>query len=450
MVMNATRPPVPGPGWSGSAHGLPRRPGLVRRALRLGLRDRSRLRHAVIRRLSRRFGPRLGALTDLEVRNVPIPGEVAVYYGDDGERSYQLVQWLPVLEQLHAVHPVTLVLRRPSALRALRGRTALPMVCARRFDDLMSLYTDEDYKVVLYVNNGVTNFQSLAAATLLHVHINHGESDKSCMVSNQVKAYDRVFVAGGEAIRRHRDILLDFDERRLVPVGRPQLDLAPAPQLAPSRVRTILYAPTWEGATQSNNYTSVDVYGPEIVRALLAVPDARVVYKPHPRVPTSQEAEIVEGHGRILRLVEEARAADPGAGHRTILEGDVLAMVDACDLMVTDVSSVGLDFLYLRTEKPIFITDRWNERDQLLRTVPVARCADVIDRSTLSDLTRVVGERLDHDLRWPERQQMRSVYFGDLTPGESTKRFISAVEEAITLRDRQLTDRESTRNPGPS
>ena len=50
----------------------------------------------------------------------------------------------------------------------------------------------------------------------------------------------------------------------------------------------MLYAPTWEGDADYNDYTSVDTIGREIVRAILAVPDVRIVYKPHPKVVTSR------------------------------------------------------------------------------------------------------------------------------------------------------------------
>ena len=60
----------------------------------------------------------------------------------------------------------------------------------------MTLYDIGDFKVGIYVNNSNRNFQSLNNPRMLHVHVNHGESDKLSSFSNQVKAYDRVFVAG--------------------------------------------------------------------------------------------------------------------------------------------------------------------------------------------------------------------------------------------------------------
>ena len=54
-----------------------------------------------------------------------------------------------------------------------------------------------------------------------------------------------------------------------------------------------------------------------------------------------------------------------------------------CDAIVTDVSSVGLDWLYLQTDKPIVLTDRHHDPDRLRTDVPVSRCADVVDSTDL-------------------------------------------------------------------
>ncbi|WP_158075580.1 CDP-glycerol glycerophosphotransferase family protein [Actinokineospora bangkokensis] len=364
-----------------------------------------------------------------------MPGEVAVYFADDPRKLYQLKQWLPVFELLDAHHPTVVITRNERTAAELAGLTALRVVLAPSFPDLVELYETSDFKVAVYVNNSVHNFHSLMQRRVLHVHVNHGESDKVCMVSNQVKAYDRVFVAGPNAVARHRAALIGFDEAKLVPVGRPQLDLRPQPLLAPSGRRTILYAPTWEGENASNNYTSVDVLGPRVVAAALAVPGTRVVYKPHPRVPVSPLPSVAEAHREVVRLVEAAARLDPDAGHQVHATGDILAVFPGCDLIVTDVSSVGLDFLYLRVDQPMFIADRYDDRDRLLREAPVAAAADVVDSSTIADLTATLTARLADDTRRGDRHAARRGYFGDLGPGESTTRFLAAITETAALRD---------------
>jgi hypothetical protein len=359
----------------------------------------------------------------------PVPGTVAVYFADDPRKLYQLRQWLPVLERLDREHPVTIVMRNRKTYDALE--TPLRNVLAPAFPDLVQLYECSDFKVAVYVNNSVHNFHSLMQRHMLHVHVNHGESDKVCMVSNQVKAYDRVFIAGEAARRRHRVALMEFDESKLVPVGRPQLDLCPAPVLPPSTQRTILYAPTWEGENASNNYTSVDVFGPAIVEKILAVPDARIVYKPHPRVAVSPIPSVAAAHREIVRMLSR--------GHLVLEEGDILAVFPSCDLMITDVSSVGLDFLYLRPDQPMFIADRYDDRERLHTDAPISRCADVIDSATIGLLTGTVAGRLDHDEYRSARASVRSLYFGDLAPGESTTRFLAAIDDAVRIRDAHLS-----------
>ncbi len=363
---------------------------------------------------------------------------VIAYFADDTTRVYQLVQWLAVLEILHAENPVGIVARDPQSAAVLTARTSLPVFTAPSFPELTTLYDELDAKVVLYCNNSMLNFQSLLNGRLLHVHINHGESDKQSMASNNAKAYDRVFVAGEAAVQRHAAGLLEFDLGRLVRTGRPQLDLRPAALLAPSPRRTVLYAPTWEGDAEYNDYTSVDTAGVEIVRAVLAVPDARVVYKPHPKVVTSRTPAVRDAHHEILALVDEAARREPEAGHQAILVGDILAVIPDCDAMVTDVSSVGLDWLYLRTDRPIFITDRHRDARRLREEVPVSRCADVVDELSLERLTELLTSRLEHDEHRLARVAMRRHYFDDLQVGESTLRFLDAVSELVSLRDRLL------------
>jgi CDP-glycerol glycerophosphotransferase (TagB/SpsB family) len=258
------------------------------------------------------------------------------------------------------------------------------------------------------------------------------------MASNNAKAYDRVFVAGDAAVERYLTGLLDFDARRLVRIGRPQLDLPRTPLLAPSPRRTVMYAPTWEGDAEYNDYTSVDALGPAIVRSVLEVPDVRLVYKPHPKVTTSLTPAVAGAHHEILRIVDEAARLDPAAGHTQVLAGDILAVMPGCDALVTDVSSVGLDWLYLHTDKPIFLTDRHCDTEALLREVPISRCADVVDETSAGALTSLLADRLDHDEHHLARVAMRHHYFDDLHVGDSTARFLDAVTELVALRDQLI------------
>jgi CDP-glycerol glycerophosphotransferase (TagB/SpsB family) len=409
----------------------------ARRARGLPRKAKTRVGQLLRRRLTRPpvFPP------EYEVGNVSLPAEVVVYFADDVRRSYQLTQWLPILEQLDRHHSVLLVMRNPTMFRSTFRMTALRAVCVRRFLQLMALYDTNDYKVGIYVNNGLQNFQSLASTRMMHIHVNHGESDKISMVSHQLRAYDRVFVAGQAAVDRHRVALMEFEEERLIRVGRPQLDLDFTPALPPSQRRTVVYAPTWAGENEANNYSSVDRYGAQIVTAALSLPDVRLVYRPHPRIATSKDAAVLAAHAEICELINGDLLRAPDAGHLVSLEGEMQPLFMAADAMVTDIGSAALDFLYLRTDKPIFLTDRESDRENLRNESAMATACDIVDTATIDNLAEMLDKRLAHDELQTERQRMRRYYFGDLAVGESIQRFIDAVDEAVQTRDRLLQGR---------
>ena len=78
---------------------------------------------------------------------------------------------------------------------------------------------------MLYVNQNTRNFQMFRYGRRWHVFINHGESDKMYMTTNQYKAYDYAFIAGDAARERLSRVLWDYDlDQRAIPIGRPQAD----------------------------------------------------------------------------------------------------------------------------------------------------------------------------------------------------------------------------------
>jgi len=369
---------------------------------------------------------------------IPVDAEVVAYFADGPDRIYQLDQWLPVLETLTSTHRVVVVLRDIRTLFQVQDRTTLPIVCVTTFLDLMNLYDMSEFKVGIYVNNGQRNFQSLNNPRMLHVHVNHGESDKLSSFSNQVKAYDRVFVAGQVAVDRYREALIAFDDSKVVTVGRPQLDLDFSPDLSKSSRRTVMYGPTWEGESESNNWTSLDRFGVPIVEAILALPDIRLVYKPHPRVASSRHRGVARAHTKILGLVKEANARDPEAGHKTRMDGNILAMFGRVDALVGDISSVTLDYLYLRPDCPLFLTDRRDDRALLEDDSPLTTGADIVDSSTIGSFGQTLDSRLTDDTRRADRQKTRERYFGDIQPGDSSKRFADAIDRLVAERDELL------------
>ena len=413
------------------------------------LTRRQRLtRTRVYRALLRRMAPDLltsapDPTSSNRFANLPLTAQVIAYFAEDHTRTYQLEQWLPVLDQLHEKHPVLIVTRTLAAFRVLADSTTLPIVYAKRLRDFNDIVATADPRVFLYVNNGVSNFQALGWPRSLHLHLNHGESDKISMATNQAKAYDQVFVAGPAAEQRYADNLLELDRSKLVPVGRPQLDLAFDPVVPTSQRTTVLYAPTWEGETPAMNYNSLTRFGEPVVAGLVADPGLRVLYKPHPRLLTGTP-KAQEAHAAVVRRLEEANAAlAPDDRHVVVLDAPILALFPATDVLISDVSSVALDWLYLRNEAPVWVADPRNDREALRHASPMTSCSYVLDRSCVPDIAARVRASVTDDRLGAARREQRRFYFGDLQPGESTARFLDAVTAAVERCSRLLAERRS-------
>jgi CDP-glycerol glycerophosphotransferase (TagB/SpsB family) len=357
---------------------------------------------------------------------------IAVYFADPPEKLYQLTQWLPIFEDNRSMRTIVVV-RHIETYRQLLKSTKLQVLLVPRYEVLMALYDRADFHAVIYVNNGWTNFQSLAFQQAVHIHVNHGESDKICMVSNQAKAYDRVFIAGEAAAQRHAAALAWFDQQTLVRVGRPQLDRVKAERASRP---TITYAPTWEGEDDVNNYTSVDLYGPRIVAAAIAQ-GARVVYKPHPRILLSDDPGVKHGHQQILSLL--------GGEHDYLPDADILPILAQTDVLIADVSSVTLDHLYLRPDAALMLCDRRSDREALLADAPIAASAHILDANSLDTVEAAIANLVADQTQQQGRTELRNLYFDGLQPGQSTDRFWTELQRAIHEHDSALQGLSRTR-----
>jgi len=364
----------------------------------------------------------------LETVQLPAPGtvEVAVYFADGPVNMYQIRQWYAPLAELAREHGVAVISRSPGTMLQLLDESPVPVVYARQVVDLERFVDEQAPKIVLYVNQNARNFQMMRYGRMWHVFVNHGESDKMYMTTNQFKAYDYALIAGDAARERLADALWDYDlDARTIAVGRPQADHFRGEPPYPRDGRTVvLYAPTWEGDRGAAAYGSIASHGTTIADRVLASPRHRLVYRPHPRSGVLDPAYRA-AHERIVAAIAAANTADPTA-HHVHDDGPTLGwqLADA-DVAITDISAM--------------IYDRLAVGRPLLVTRPASPEADVDERGYLGDanwlhaedagdvVARVdaaigdAGQRaqLEHWVRW---------YFGDTTPGVATARFHAAIE----------------------
>src|SRR6185312_4101563 len=259
-------------GWFNRRVGLSKDIRTANRVLRKLMRSRS-ARSELARRAPELPRPAAGSI------------QIAVYFADATVNMYQIRQWYAPLAELAAEHPVAIISRSPSAALKLLEESPVPVVYRRSIADLEGFIAEQDLKIVFYVNQNSKNFQMMRYGRIWHVFINHGESDKMYMTTNQFKAYDYSLITGEAARERLSRKLWNFDvDRRTIMIGRPQADhFAGALPYTPDARTVVLYAPTWEGDRDAAAYGSVVSHGEALAAAVLASPDHRLIYRPHPR-----------------------------------------------------------------------------------------------------------------------------------------------------------------------
>jgi hypothetical protein len=365
-------------------------------------------------------------------RNGPVPDDgIAVFFGAGPENGYQLDQWRRPLESLSRRRGVFLIADRADTGRYLLENFDLPIAFARGSGALEVLVDRHRVRAVLYVNQVEPNFRMMRFAEPLHIQLGHGESDKGGSVSNQHKAYDLTFVGGEAGLVRLADALYDFDaDQRIRLVGRPQLDYdyPGAPDWPDDGSIRVLYAPTWEGDRPSIRYSSVLTHGHAIIEALRADPRIRIIYRPHPRT-----GWVSAEHGAADLALRALLEAD---GDRHLIDvgpyGWQWGFADAC---VTDVSAVAYD--WLATRKPMVITRPAEEV-----YLPSSRLLDALPLLPVEQANDVTRRLLDGDSP-ALLDTLAEHYFGDTSPGASTRRFEDVLEEAITQRAAEIVARAS-------
>ena len=356
--------------------------------------------------------------------------QVAVYFADGDVNMYQMRQWYRPLLELSKRWPVVVLSRAATGADRLLDEDGPPVAFVPTVRDLERFVSTQDIRVVLYVNQNTRNFQMFRYGRRWHVFINHGESDKMYMTTNQYKAYDYALVAGQAARDRLARTLWDYDiDRRTIEIGRPQADhySGALPYTVDDRT-VVLYAPTWEGDRPSAHYGSIASHGEALAAAVLASAKHRLIYRPHPRSGVV-DPEYGAAHRRILAAISAANSVDPGAQH-VYDDGPELGwQLAAADVAVVDISAMVYD--RLAVGKPLMITRPVDERAEVDTSGYLSDC-EWLDADDAADILAHV-ERVRADEAATARLRMWvQHYFGDTTPGVATAKFHAAIERLMT------------------
>lgn len=401
-------------------------------------RDAKSLTEIIQTRLARRRVAKRLALQPSELPRDQF--DVVVHFADKAPAMYQLRSWLEPLLVLNEQVSVVVVVRQGEvALQLMEDPTfPLPVFLAVQHDEIDDFIDKYHPKVALYVNHNQRNFVMLWHPNLIHVYLGHGESDKiGISASNQMKAYDYVYVAGDAAIDRakRRLVLYDADDR-MIKVGRPQTDVVIDYRPTPTnKLRTVLYAPSWEGDRISNSYGSVRTHGRAMIRSLINSGQYRVIFRPHP-LSGQRATNYGESVSEISRMLTAANQTDPGANHLTDTTPALDWQLQAADACIADISAVAFD--WLATGKPMVVAKPKNPQANVSPDSVVAR----LHQLPAAEAAAVV-QWLEQAASGEDADRLRIVRDYTFEQGESMKRFVSETLRLIEQRDELLATRDA-------
>lgn len=358
---------------------------------------------------------------------------VGVYFADSDVNIYQMRQWYAPLVELSKTQPVVVLARNAAGALQLMRESGLDVAFVPKVTSIESFIETQQLDVILYVNQNTRNFQMMRYGERWHVFINHGESDKMYMTSNQYKAYDHAFIAGDAARARLSKALWQYDvDARTMAIGRPQTDhLSGEPAYTPDERTVVFYAPTWEGDRPAASYGSVLTHGERLVRGLLETGRHRVIYRPHPRSGVVSQ-EFGAANARIIAMLAAANQADSSAQH-VYDESPALGwQLLAPDIAICDISAMVYD--RLATGRPLVVTRPLSEEAEVDEGGYLSVCEwlTAADTPNIAEvLDRVIGDAAARE----RLGEWSTHYFGDTSPGAPTRRFHAAIDTLLSRAD---------------
>ena len=354
--------------------------------------------------------------------------EVIVFFCGGINSYYQIQQWQKPFEHLDKIKKVLYIITDYEVYtKYISDNQIIEVVYLESFTNLIEFYENNEFPVILYINNSLKNFQSLRYSRGFHVHLNHGESEKESMRSNQSQAYDYVFTVGQRGIDRYKEYLLNFMESKYVKVGRPQLDFIEKMNFSKNEnQKVILYAPTWEATHPSMNYTSVSKYGVFIVNEILNNPEYILIYKPHSALGSRNE-DCKIANEEILKIIESNEKA------YNMEKDNINNVFTIVDFALFDNTSVMID--YLHTNKPACYIEILE--DQSINQLTLA--FTTLNGENIGNLLEIIDKQLKEDENKSNRMKIKEYYLDNFEYMESTNKFIFEISKLIKIRNEKIS-----------
>jgi CDP-Glycerol:Poly(glycerophosphate) glycerophosphotransferase len=368
--------------------------------------------------------------------------EILVHFNARARSAYAINEWMTVLARLDETHRVVILTvdREPWHFETIES-SEIPIVHLTGAEAIEHFVEQvPSLALALYPRNTSPNKNLLRVPRLYDAYINHGESDKPEAANPATRAFDEVWIAGDAARERYLGANIGVRPEQLRITGRPQLgellELAAATPRSGS-VKSVVYAPTWEGYYAEDGYGSVVAMGDQVLTALLARDDVSVTYVPHPALG-SLNPQVAEASDRLVARVKRA-------GGRSVLEGsshERYAALAAADLLIADIGSDLVDYLALERPYIALNPNPAQNETNFLNANPSASAGIVVSLASMDVLGDAIAQGLGTDKHGADQRGVNKPgvngrgadalakrYLGDLT--SPVDRFLTQVEAAL-------------------
>lgn len=348
---------------------------------------------------------RSAPLRYLRALQAPIPQQAryALYFSEPRLLTpYQVTMWLAPLLSLG--EPFVILLKERKHMKHFPKDERFDVLVVSDIPASIP-FLPPNTEVVFYVNNSMVNLGGIQANPhVTHVQLLHGDSDKPPSYNPMSRVYDKLFVAGEMAIDRYARHGVPMDRAKFEIVGRPQLTVPNRP--APNPRKTIVYMTTWAGMFEDSNFCSLSQAHDILHRTVTAVEKVDVVFKPHPISMKDPIWKTVES-----KIQNVSKDLPDGVTFRLASHDEnPLGLYQQADVLITDVSSTLIDFLY--TGKPYLVTNPHGCSPQDLDKYPSIKGGGLLMKDC-SNLQKLLADCFDEDTLRETRLKLRTYAFGD-------------------------------------
>lgn len=285
------------------------------------------------------------------------------------------------------------------------------------------------------------------------INISHNLPVKvECYPKEALINYDVHFLTGPLQREQYENMFKKYniktEDMRMIDVGYPKSDALLQNTFKKEKVLhdfglnfenpTILYAPSWDTGL------SLRCFGEEVIEKLVSIRDINILVKLHPVSYTPETSPYFEYYTGGINWIDKLSLFENYPNFRHISEYSIDRLLIASDVMVTDLSSVALEFILL--DRPVIYLDcpeffkktlkmpGWNTDPEYARNDPRANAGRHVG-IIVEDLTKLgdaVLRSLDNPNEFSDKRKTLSeclVY----NPGKGSEKAAEAILDLLNL-----------------